>query len=70
MLTSPLLLYSVTAVCAVCCGEADGYVYEVKSQFWVVDAEVLQEDDGSKWRRSLTFMCASTVDEHFRVEEE
>ena len=49
---------------------ADGYVYEVQSNYWVVDWQLVQEEDGRRWRRPLTFGCASSMDEHFRVGEE
>ena len=70
MLTSAALLYSFTAVCAACCGKADGYAYETNPTVWVSDSEWIEEADGSRWQRPLRFACVAELGDFERVEEE
>ena len=44
--------------------------YEVQTHVWMVDSEFAQEEDGRKWRRPLTYMLATTVDEYRRLDED
>ena len=55
------------------CRHADGFVYEPQEMAcWVVDvdAEWVQEADGRRWRRPLTFATAYFMDNCVQVEEE
>ena len=50
---------------------ADGHMYELPEKLcYVVDAELVEEADGRRWRRPLTRACAYALDGCIRVEEE
>ena len=49
---------------------ANGCAYETHATFSVIDVEWVQEADGRRWRRPLTFACASLMDDCTLVDED
>ena len=52
------------------CRWADGCCYEMQASFWVASAEWVEEADGRRRRRPLTFVIATPIESAFKVEGE
>ena len=48
----------------------DGNAYETYPTVWLVDVEWVEQADGSKRKRPLTFMCAAPVDDYCKIDED
>ena len=49
---------------------ADGCVYETHPTVWLGDVEWVEEANGDRWRRPLTFVCVAQIEDFCRVDEE